>query len=68
MKIKSMQKTMEGLKSLTSFLILSNVGLSVAVALLSINQMGQHETTRLVPPTLDKAVKVGWNKDRKSVV
>lgn len=40
MKIKSMQKTMEGLKSLTSFLILSNVGLSVAVALLSINQMG----------------------------
>ncbi|AGN82283.1 MULTISPECIES: TraE/TraK family type IV conjugative transfer system protein [Pseudomonas] len=61
MKIKSMQKTMEGLKSLTSFLILSNVGLSVAVALLSINQMGQHETTRLVPPTLDKAVKVGWN-------
>jgi conjugal transfer pilus assembly protein TraE len=61
MKIKKMQNTMEGLKSLRNFQTLSIACLSVAVLLLTFNQMGQHETTRLVPPNLDKAVKVGWN-------
>jgi conjugal transfer pilus assembly protein TraE len=61
MKIKKMQNTMEGLKSLRNFQTLSIACLSVSVLLLTFNQMGQHETTRLVPPNLDKAVKVGWN-------
>lgn len=61
MNIKTMLKTMEGLKRLFHLGSVSNTCLSVAVLLLTINQLGQHETTRLVPPNLDKAVKVGWS-------
>lgn len=61
MKIKQMLGTMEGLASFSKFNLASNVFLSAAVFALAINQMGQHETTRLVPPNLDKAVKIGWN-------
>ncbi|SDJ06096.1 TraE/TraK family type IV conjugative transfer system protein [Pseudomonas abietaniphila] len=61
MDIKKMKGTMEGLSSYARFNNLANVFLAVAVCVLSVNQMGQHEQTRLVPPTLDKAVKVGWN-------
>lgn len=61
MQIKKMLGTMEGLNGFARFNAVSNVALAIAVCLLTVNQLGQHETTRLVPPNLDKAVKVGWS-------
>ena len=52
---------MEGLSSFAKLNATANAFLAVAVCALGINQLGQHETTRLIPPTLDKEVKIGWN-------
>jgi len=61
MKLKSLIGTMEGLSSFAKLNASANTFLAVAVCVLAINQLGQHETTRLVPPNLDKEVKVGWS-------
>ena len=61
MNLKKLLGTMEGLSAFAKLNVTSNTFLSVAVCALVINQLGQHETTRLIPPNLDKEVRIGWN-------
>ncbi|WP_432263210.1 TraE/TraK family type IV conjugative transfer system protein [Cupriavidus sp. TMH.W2] len=61
MKLPLLTTSWEGANTLAATMVLSNVILATLLSVSLVNNFSQHETTRLVPPYLDKAVSVGWN-------
>ncbi|HIH2749848.1 TPA: TraE/TraK family type IV conjugative transfer system protein [Burkholderia lata] len=61
MKLFDMSSSWEGAQKFASTMMISNVILSVLLACSVFVNLSTHETTRLVPPYLDKVVTVGWN-------
>jgi conjugal transfer pilus assembly protein TraE len=60
MKLSFMKSTWEAANKGASMMLMSNVVLALAVGALVVDKMSAHERLVLVPPYIDKAVKVGW--------
>ncbi|WP_425953173.1 TraE/TraK family type IV conjugative transfer system protein [Ralstonia pseudosolanacearum] len=60
MKMPLLTSSWEGANKLSGVLLVSNIILASLLAVTTISALSQHETTRMVPPGLDKAVNVGW--------
>ena len=60
MKLSFMKSTWESANKGTSVMLLSNVALALALSAMVVDKLTDHERLVLVPPYIDKAVKVGW--------
>jgi conjugal transfer pilus assembly protein TraE len=61
MILKNMIRTITTANKLVDFLLISNVVLSVCLAMAVGKLVSSHEVTRIVPPGLDRPVSVGWD-------
>lgn len=61
MKLPLLTSSWEGANKFAGAMLFSNVILASLLAVSTVGNLSRHETTRLVPPYLAKAVSVGWD-------